>query len=124
LHDETSCGTSEWPPAARCLTLVRAPATQPSLNNGTPRVSTAATCVDGVMRTLTALAIASVILASPAFAQDADEYPTEYKLAVIQTGGYVDPDDKLVGQFAAALDDLEASARTQEPTRGLRGGDP
>lgn len=43
------------------------------------------------------------------------EYPVEYKLAAIQTGGY--PSNELVGQFGAVLDSLQA--RCEEPRSRL-----
>src|SRR5258708_7472936 len=48
-----------------------------------------------------------VQFAGVARAQDLSDSPVEYKLAVIQTGGYVSPDDMLVKRIGFALDDLQ-----------------
>jgi hypothetical protein len=55
------------------------------------------------------VALTSALLCMPVQAQGSPEY----KLAVLQTGSYVAPDDDLVGQFGSALDVL--GAECQEP---------
>src|SRR5579859_6101687 len=62
-----------------------------------------------MFRFLLAPILALTLLGSSnAAAQTTSDPPIEYKLAVIQTGAYVDPNDPLVGQFATALDDLQS----------------
>ena len=71
------------------------------------------------MLAATAVLAALLLGNAPTFAQVPNNPPIEYKLAAIQSGGYVDPNDPLVAQFGSVLNDLEG--KCQESRNQLSG---
>ena len=72
-------------------------------------------CTAGVVRRLVIPSVAAVLLSAPACGASDSEQSThepepslEYKLAVLDRGGFVADDDPLIARFGRAMDGLEA----------------
>jgi len=74
------------------------------------------------MRTLVVLTLVSLAIAAAGCSGDGDgdgEETLEYKMAVINAGGFVEPNDPIVAQFATLLNSLEG--KCTEDREGISG---